>query len=687
MREQAETLLRRAAGEAAQFRDGQWEAIQEVALRRRRVLVVQRTGWGKSLVYFIAAKLMREQGHGITLLVSPLLSLMRDQVAAGERAGIRVKTWNSSNNADHDAIMSQLRAGQVDVLLISPERLGSYEFASKIQPAAGKIAMLAVDEAHCVSEWGYDFRPDYRRIVRLAGLLPKGTPMLATTATATNVVVEDIRRQLGSDLSVLRGPLGRKSLQLQAAALPSKPARLAWLSRTLSELDGSGIVYCLTIPETHRVSAWLAQNGIACPAYHGGLESEERQHLEQDLRNNRVKGLVATVALGMGFDKPDLKWVIHFQAPPSPLAYYQQVGRAGRAVESARCILLHGDDDERIHKFFRKGSLPPMEMMAKVLAQLGSVGAAGASIGEICNAINVPTKLIDAGLKVLEIEQYVRRQDQTRWALVPGRVWNAVEYTESAARLDRNRLAAWQQMTDFVVSDKCLMQYIVKLLGDSDTTPCGRCAVCDPTGALSMQVAPDDVAAAVKWLASKPFPIKPRVKWADRKKIPSEELMEKGIALCQWGDGGLGDLARAGKYDHDNFSDILVDTSFDALVKWNPNPRPVCITYIPSLRRPTLVADFADRLAIKLTGKPATALLKRVTDAAEQKEMANSHHQMMNAWKSIEVATKPPPGPILLVDDIVDSRWTLTVAAAKLRRAGSGPVYPFAIAVATARDA
>ncbi len=356
----------------ASFRDGQWESIESL-LNQKRVLVVQRTGWGKSMVYFLATKLFREQGAGPTLLISPLLSLMRNQIEAAQRIGVTARTINSTNNDEWLEIRGQLAQNQVDILVISPERLANDEFRQTIlSKIAGNIGLFVIDEAHCISDWGHDFRPDYRRIVRVLQAIPSNVPVLATTATANDRVVADIKVQLGSNIELQRGSLVRESLKLQNINMPSPAARMAWLAQTIPALSGSGIVYTLTQRDAERVAEWLRINEINAKAYHSNINPPDdlipffihrlgvtkteflalkndtknaiyKEYLEQQLLNNEIKVLVATVALGMGFDKPDLGFVIHFQRPASVVHYYQQVGRAGRAVDEAFGILLCGE--------------------------------------------------------------------------------------------------------------------------------------------------------------------------------------------------------------------------------------------------------------------------------------------------------------------------------------------------------
>src|SRR6266853_1398779 len=407
-KEKARAILQQMLGPGADFRDGQWEAIDLAANQRQRLLVVQRTGWGKSVVYFLAAKILRDAGAGPTLLISPLLSLMRNQILAAEKLGIHAATIHSENLEEWSQVEAALRAGQVDVLLVSPERLGNAEFLEKLLPLIqGCIGMFVVDEAHCISDWGHDFRPDYRRIVRILRSLPPKVPVLCTTATANDRVVRDIETQIPR-LHILRGPLVRQSLKLYTIVLDSQADRLAWLAQFLPQLPASGIIYTLTIQDARRTAEFLKQRGIVARPYHADLEGGERIAAEQQLLNYEVKALVATVALGMGFDKPDLGFVIHFQRPGSVVAYYQQVGRAGRAVESAYGILLTGVEDDEIQDYFIRTAFPAAEVMEEVLRELKRVEAM--TIEEIGAELNYPYTTLEKALKLLEVDGAVERE-------------------------------------------------------------------------------------------------------------------------------------------------------------------------------------------------------------------------------------------------------------------------------------
>ncbi len=409
----ADELLRQLTGDpTATLRPSQLEAITTLAADRRRLLLVQRTGWGKSAVYFITTRLLRDAGAGPTLLVSPLLALMRNQIEAAARMGLRAATLNSSNTDEWVEVRAAIDADEIDVLLVSPERFANAGFRAEVLPVVSpRSGLLVVDEAHCISDWGHDFRPDYRRIVRILELLPSGVPVLCCTATANDRVVADIEHQLGDDLVVLRGPLARAGLSLHVLDLPAQAQRLAWLADTIPTLAGTGIVYCLTVRDTVSVTSWLVANGIDAVAYSGGDDDEHRQRVEQRLLANEVKVVVATSALGMGFDKPDLAFVIHYQAPGSSIAYYQQVGRAGRRLDESIGVLLRGAEDVDIQDWFINMAFPPPDVTDRVLGSLADDGGY-VGLAALEKRVNLGRSRLQVLLKVLEVEGAVSAQGQ-----------------------------------------------------------------------------------------------------------------------------------------------------------------------------------------------------------------------------------------------------------------------------------
>ncbi len=677
--------LQTMLGASATFRDGQREAIEAIIEDGHRALVVQRTGWGKSLVYWIATRVRRDQGHGPTLIISPLLALMRNQIAMAERLGLRAATINSGNVDEWDAVSHGLAANAIDVLLISPERLANERFVTGVLPRIqGSLGLFVVDEAHCISDWGHDFRPDYRRIGRILRSLDPRVPVLATTATANDRVVGDIADQLGEGTLVSRGPLARASLQLDAITLGNQAERLAWLAEQLPLMPGSGIVYCLTVADTQRVATFLRAQGIDARPYNADLSTDEREALEDALVANEMKALVATVALGMGFDKPDLGFVVHYQRPGSAIAYYQQVGRAGRAVEHAFGVLLSGREDDDIAEYFMDTAFPPTADMHRILEALDGAGSMSAT--KLEQTVNLRRGRIAQALKLLEIDGAVGR-DGSRYRRT-AQPWAQDE--ERIARVVAARRFELEQMQAYMRHDGCLMAFLVRLLDDPDPAPCGKCANC--TGdRLPRTVSDELVRAAISYLRRDLRTIKPRAQWApDAVPGLSGRITPPngvGMALSVYGDAGWGREVQRGRVVDSAFSRDLVDGASTAITtRWRPSPTPTWVTCVPSGTRTGMIEAFAADLAGRL-GLPYAAIFTVRDGAGPQGAQQNSAQQLLNVHDKFVIdGAAVRPGPVLLVDDIVDSGWTLTMAGSLLRGAGSGEVLPFALAVASARD-
>jgi ATP-dependent DNA helicase RecQ len=677
MAERAQALLTVLAGPKALLRDDQLAAIQVLVVDRRRVAVVKRTGWGKSAVYFLATRLLRDAGAGPTLLVSPLLSLMRDQIAKAEAIGIRAVTINSTNPDQWREIEAELAAGQVDLLLISPERLNNPQFRSDVLPdLARRIGLLVIDEAHCISDWGHDFRPDYRRLVRVLDDLDPDISVLACTATANERVMADVAEQLGATPLLFRGSLDRESLRLSVLQIASQAERLAWLAEHLPQLAGSGIVYCLTVGDADRVAAWLQANGIDARAYSGRTDPDERLEIEDALRADQVKVVVATSALGMGFDKPDLAFVIHFQSPDSPVTYYQQIGRAGRALDRAEVVLLCGAEDRSIWEWFASTAFPPRDQVAAVLNALEAGGPM--STGLLEEIANLSRSRLELMLKVLDVEGAVRRvtggweRTQAAWA------YDGDRHQRVAAA----RKAEQAAMLAYATTDQCLMAYLRTQLDDPNPTGCGRCANC--TGQRpSPQVSPALAAEAGRFLAGQDLVLRPRLQWPQgiaglRGRIPEQLRLQPGRALATLGGPGWGPLVRELLTSDGPVPDELVDAVVRVLGRWDWPERPTWVTLVPSRRHPKLVQDLAERIA-EAGHLPLHQVLERTRDDPPQLEMANSAHQCRNVHSAFAITGPVPQGGVLLVDDTADSKWTLTVVGALLRQASAGAVYPLAL--------
>ena len=674
-------LLRRGSGiPDAQFREGQLEAIRHVVEGRGRLLVVQKTGWGKSFVYFIATRLLRDSGAGPALLVSPLLSLMRNQIAAAERMGVQAVTINSTNTDEWEAVEHKLRNNEVDILLISPERLANEDFRERILLGiAGRLSLLVIDEAHCISDWGHDFRPDYTLIERISRTLPGNIRFLATTATANDRVMDDLKEVLGPSLHVQRGELDRPSLILQTIRLPTQAERLAWIADRLETIPGSGIIYTLTIRDSNRVAEWLQSRGLDVHAY--SARSENRSDLEQMLLENRVKALVATTALGMGFDKPDLAFVIHYQTPGSVIAYYQQVGRAGRGIDAAYGVLLSGTEDTDITDYFIHSAFPTEDEVDLIIGALEDEPA-GLTVPKLLQRVNVSRRRIEQAIKLLSLESPAPiAKYGTKWQLTPGQLSD--EFWDRARRLTALRVEEQTQMQEYVALDSGHMEFLIEALdgrpeltGQSDSAP------------LPEAIGEKTIQDAVNFLRRTSVDIQPRLQWPSgglptyevSGRIPEGLRAEAGKALCIWGDAGWGRTVRSGKYENGDFPDELVAASAELIREWDLEPSPAWVTCIPSSRHPSLVPDFAKRLADALK-LPFSDSLIRTGQRPEQKDMANSTQQALNVDGSLGVLVdKLIQGPVLLVDDMVDSRWTFTVASWLLRSRGCQEVWPFALA-------
>jgi ATP-dependent DNA helicase RecQ len=691
IREQAEAVLRRLAGDQAALREDQWRAIEALVVAGRRVLCVQRTGWGKSAVYFVATALLRGRGAGPTVIVSPLLALMRNQVEAAGRAGIHARTINSANLEEWDEITAEIHSGAVDVLLISPERLNNPDFRDAILPKlAGTAGLLVVDEAHCISDWGHDFRPDYRRLrTFLAGLAP-GTPVLATTATANARVTDDVAEQLGHGSLVLRGSLDRESLRLGVLSLSSPAHRLAWLADNLDRLSGSGIVYTLTVAAAHETADFLRARGYAVAAYTGQAEDADRRAAEQDLLANRIKALVATSALGMGFDKPDLGFVVHLGAPPSPIAYYQQVGRAGRAVRSADVVLLPGSEDAAIWRYFASLAFPPEEQVHAVLATLSHADRP-LSTQALEPMVDLRRARLELMLKVLDVDGAVRRV-KGGW-VATGEPW---EYDAARhRRVAQARTAEQQAMREYAETSDCRMEFLRRCLDDPEAVPCGRCDRCaGPRFEASVSEAALNAAAA--YLGRPGVAIAPRRLWPTglaavgvplSGKIPADEQTEPGRAVGRLSDLGWGSRLRsllAEDTPDIPVPDDVMNAVVEVLKDWSHgddpwSQRPVGVLSVASQRRPQLVATLAERIAA--VGRlPFLGTVERIQhkDAGR----GNSAQRV----RALHDAFAPPQlpslgGPVLLIDDYVDSGWTMAIVARLLRQAGVPGVLPLALAL------
>ncbi|MEU9092318.1 RecQ family ATP-dependent DNA helicase [Streptomyces sp. NPDC048428] len=713
LRTEADAVLAELVGDpggSARLREDQWQAVAALVQDRRRALVVQRTGWGKSAVYFVATALLRRRGAGPTVIISPLLALMRNQVESAARAGIQARTINSANPEEWETIYGEVERGETDVLLVSPERLNSVDFRDQVLPKlAATTGLLVVDEAHCISDWGHDFRPDYRRLRAMLAELPAGVPVLATTATANARVTADVAEQLGTgagEALVLRGPLDRESLRLGVVELPDAAHRLAWLAEHLDDLQGSGIIYTLTVAAAEEATAFLRQRGFRVASYTGKTENADRLQAEVDLQENRVKALVATSALGMGYDKPDLGFVVHLGSPSSPIAYYQQVGRAGRGVAHADVLLLPGKEDEAIWRYFADSAFPPEAQVRQTLSALAGAGRP-LSVPALEAAVDLRRSRLESMLKVLDVDGAVKRV-KGGWTAT-GAEW--VYEAERYAWVAKQRATEQQAMREYASTPQCRMEFLRLQLDDEGAIPCGRCDNCAGAWADS-SVSTDALTGATKELDRPGVEVEPRRMWPTgmpalgielKGRIPAKDQCATGRALGRLSDIGWGNRLRpllAENAPDGPVPDDVLQAAVAVLADWArssggwaPNApdaisRPVGVVAVPSLTRPQLVGSLAEGIAtigrlpllgtLTHTGPSGAHAARRSNSAQRLKALAGA----FTVSEELAGALAASPGPVLLVDDSTDSGWTLAVAARLLRQAGCEQVLPLVLAAA-----
>jgi len=683
--------LRDAVGSAdADFRDGQWESIRQAVLGNR-VLVVQRTGWGKTMVYTISTKLRREQGAGPSLMISPLLALMRNQEDAALTLGLHARRITADNRDEWATIHEELQGDEVDLLMITPERLGNEMFLAKTLPIiASGIGMLIIDEAHCISDWGHDFRPDYLRIRRIQEMIPKGASVVATTATANNRVVEDVKHQLGDNIQVSRGSLIRRSLQLHNFTMPDPSTRLAWMTWAIpNHLPGSGIVYVLTRKDAELVTKWLQYKSINAHAYYGG--ASEREHLEKELQNNNIKVLVATIALGMGFDKPDLSFIIHYQRPGSVVHYYQQVGRAGRGITDAYGFLMWGEEDERIADYFLDNAFPSQNEIDLVLDALIDADS-GLKLKEIMFQVNLKQSRIEKVLTLASLESPAPVINERGVWYATGESDGFQIPPERIARLRQIRAHEKSQMREYMNHDGCLMAFLQRALDDPTAQPCGRCRNCMDRNTINYLPKQERIQEAQQFISNKLNQIFVHKTWpiADLSDHPIHETTEIikeyqaswGFALCRMFDRSLGHQILKERSSCQNYSESIVD-AFVTLLK-RQNLGVTCVTYIPSRTQQNHVSILAQSVADQL-GLPLIHAVTRTHIGSRQSEMKNPIQRARNVANAF-VIDHPCKGPTLLIDDITTSGWTFATVAALLRYDGCPKVIPVALLTHTLSD-
>lgn len=686
-KQKALELLRLALGDPnAKFKDGQWEAVAATLPPNGRALVVERTGWGKSMVYFLATKLKRMAGSGPTIVVSPLIALMRDQLKAANQLSLKALTLNSSVGDEKAVESAQKQAeaalarGEIDIVFVGPEWFLKKDFQKLLATSLANTGLVVIDEAHCISDWGHDFRPDYRRVARFVSKMVR-TSVLATTATANFRVVDDLNTLLGSNPTMQRGPLDRESLRIDVLPVMDEATRLAWMADYLPNLPGSGIVYVLTQYDAERVSEWLKINGINAPAYHGGRK-DERAALEEQLREGHVKALVATVALGMGFDKPDIGFVIHYQSPANLVAYYQQIGRAGRAIDDSLAIMMRGPEEEAIFDFFAQGTPPVEEIEAALDVLRDSEKALG--VNALAEVVDLPDGKVRQIVKVLLAEDppAIRYESDNSFKLVANP--NARFDVERAQAVTERKKKERQELLEFAEVQTCFMEKVAKALDDPYAAPCKRCSRCVQAHLVPHQPKQGTLLKAQAFVGQAETVIKPRRRWTARMplsgfsgNIPEEFQAEPGLALCRYGNPGVAE--QIAKESIEEYSASTVSLAAQAIRRQWPKEHFDVIAWMPSRRPNHPIVKFCHALGNEM-GLPSVERIIKVQDTQKQKSLRNIRRKLLNLDGAFQATKVVRDERILLVDDVIHSGWTFTIGAALLLQKGAGAVYPFALA-------
>ena len=679
---QATEIIKELYGKDASFREGQYEAI-EATMTQKRTLVVQRTGWGKSLVYFVCTKLMREQRRGVTMVVSPLLVLMQNQIEAAEKMGLKCDVLNSAVKDRRDDILGSLENNELDLILVTPETLFAEDVQKRLRNI--RIGLFVVDEAHCISDWGHDFRLEYGNLRKIVQQLPANVPILATTATANDRVIADLQNQLGDKVYVSRGPLTRDSLYIQVLNKPDKIERYAWILENVPKLEGSGIIYCLTQRDCDYLAEFLKKNKISAAAYYSrdGEDGEKLNHeVEEKFRTNKLKVIVATIKLGMGYDKGDIAFVIHYQMPSNIVSYYQQIGRAGRNINKAYIFLMYGKEDEEILNYFINTAFPTEQETKRLIDYIGDHD--GIKIGQIVSAMNIRKSRIDKALAFLINDGFIRK-DKGTYYITPKKFVYDRDHYDTITTIRKSEM---EQMKHLAQTKECYSKYIVSCLDDKTAKECGHCSNCLGKEIIPSAVSEKYIHIAEEYINKLIIPIEPRKRWASSSVTRATKIAyinQSGFCISKYGDAGYGELVKQGKYSKEKrFSDELVGKSAEMLMPLIQENKIRHICCVPSLRS-DLVKDFTLRLASSLKLEFVDALEK--TEARQQKEMENSAHQCANAYTSFWVKDGVIiPKNILLIDDVVDSKWTFTVCGYRLMEAGAEKVYPFALADRSNRE-
>ncbi len=660
-RAEAEELLQKKFG-LPFFYDEQWEAISRL-LNGERILLIQRTGFGKSLVFQFAGMLRQ----GTTVIFSPLIALMREQVNKLKILGLPAAYINSTLSPEEKAeVLQNAEKGRYKLLYIAPERQEDEEWQKVVQRM--RLGMVVVDEAHCISTWGHDFRPSYRRIVNVVKQLQSDFPVLACTATATIQVQRDIEQQFDNTrLTVIRGNLNRKNFSMHLIKCNNQEDKMAGIVRLVKGFEGTGVIYCGTQAETEIYSKWLDFNNFKVTNYNAGLDDDTRKRIEIDFVNDVYKCVVSTNALGMGMDKPNLRYVIHTQVPASPLHYYQEIGRAGRDGKDTHVILFYTSEDDKLPLSFIKNNKPEIKQYQRLIDILRqeTIG-----LHSIIKRINLKQTAVNVILNDL-IDQGIVIKTSNGTRVLYELKYNApVLQTQGFEALRAAKLEDFEYMKGYMNSTTCRMNYLQNYLGDKTTSICGKCDV--DKGENNFVNASSEELAKIEEFRGDYFPI--------LNVETKTSILIDGVAASWYGVTNVGSMLHNSKYEGGgDFPDYLLRLTLKAFRKHFQNTNFNLVMYVPPTLSGDLVKNFAEKIAKTLRFEFSNGIKKtRITQAQKVFESAiGKHENMKNAFTTdADVRGKT----ILLVDDIFDSGATIKEIASMLKGKGAKLVAPIVIA-------
>ena len=601
-RQEAELKLKHIFG-FDNFFDDQWKTIDRI-LQKKRVLLIEKTGFGKSLTFQFPAT----QFDGLTIIFSPLIALMRDQIKSLNEKGIKVGLINSGETDDENNLTIQKAINnELKILYIAPERQEN----SLWQEAVSKmnVSFVVVDEAHCISSWGHDFRPAFRRIINLMQVLPSNIPVLATTATATVDVAQDIKNQIGGDIELIRGDLLRENLKLNVIHVESEEDKMAWISNYLEKVNGNGIVYTGTRSNAEIFSKWCENEKLNTIYYHGGLDSDSRKLVEKEWMKNKYKAVISTNALGMGIDKSDIRFIIHTQITQSPIHYYQEIGRAGRDGQTAEIFLLFNPKDTDLPLSFINGARPTVKQYEKVISALKEEPLGEKNLMKATNLKQALVRTIKADLLDQKIIREVKYGSSKKY-----------EYQYNAPQLDttefealrEHRLREFEKMVEYTNTSKCKMLYLCNYLGDDTSENCGICDSCSgDTNHFSMSQRDTE---KIQNFQDNFFPF---LEVEDTK-----TNLINGVASSYYGFSNVGAVIHKCKYENGrDYPTILLKQTLRAFGKTFKEQKFDLIMFVPPTKSGKLVENFATKIASTL--KLPVASLIKVKETKEQKIFQN----------------------------------------------------------------